>query len=60
LFGFPWQKAPFNDVSEKYRVRFPEGTTLGQCANIYARAGLVAHHWWSETGAKEKKVSLKK
>jgi hypothetical protein len=36
-------------------VRFPEGTTLGQCICLYARAGLVAHLWWVGTGAGKKK-----
>ncbi|GAU27143.1 hypothetical protein TSUD_104520 [Trifolium subterraneum] len=40
---FEWQGAPSKDVSGEYRVRFPGGTTLGQCACLYARAGLVVH-----------------
>jgi len=30
----------------EYMVRFPGGTTLSQCACLYAWAGLVVHHWW--------------
>jgi len=36
LFGLQWQGAPFKDVSREYRVRFPGGTTFGQCVCIYA------------------------
>jgi hypothetical protein len=36
-------------------VSIPRGTTHGQCACLYARAGLVGHFWWVGTGAKEKK-----
>jgi len=35
-------KRTFN-LSGKYRVRFSGGTTLGQRACLYARAGLVVH-----------------
>jgi len=31
LFGLRWQEAPSKEVPGKYRIRFPEGTTLGQC-----------------------------
>ncbi|KAK2420084.1 cytochrome P450 93A3 [Trifolium repens] len=55
LLGLQWQGAPSKDVPGEYRVRFPGGTTLGQCACLYARAGLVAHLWWVGTGAKAKK-----
>jgi hypothetical protein len=49
------QFTPSNDVSGEYQVRFPGGTTLGQCACLYARAGLIAHLWWVGTGVKAKK-----
>jgi hypothetical protein len=55
LLGLRWQGAPYKDVFGEYRVRFPGGTTLGKCACLYARAGLVAHLSWVGTGAKAKK-----
>jgi len=46
LFGLQWQGVPFKDVLGEYWVWFPGWTTLGQCACLYIRVGLVAHHWW--------------
>jgi len=46
---------PFKDVSGEYQVRFSGGTTLGQCAYLYAWAGLVVHPWWVENRCKSKK-----
>jgi len=43
LLGFQWQGAPSKNVPGEYQVRFPGKTTLGQCACLYARAGLVDH-----------------
>ena len=33
----------------------PRGTTLGQCACLYARAGLVVHLWWVGNRCESKK-----
>jgi len=57
LFELQWQGAPFKDVPRKYRVWIPEGTTYGQCACFYARAGLVVHHWWVRNQCERKKKS---
>jgi hypothetical protein len=35
----------------------PRGTTLGQCACLYAQAGLVVQLWWVENGTKAKKIN---
>jgi hypothetical protein len=55
LLGLQWQGVHSKDVSGEYRVRFPGEITLGQCACLYARTGLVAHLWLVGTGAKAKK-----
>ena len=60
MFGLQWQGAPSKDVLGKYRVWIPGGTTLDQCACLYARVRLVAHHWWVGNRCESKKKSYVK
>jgi len=55
LFGLQWQEAHSKDVSGEYRVWFPRGTMLGQCACLYTWAELIVHYWWVRNRCESKK-----
>jgi len=57
--------APVVRSSFQWRIRgipgsILRGTTFGQCACLYAWAGLVVHHWWVENRCERRKKSANK
>jgi len=51
----PVARSSYQRRTRRISVSIIRGTTLGQCACLYAWAKLVAHLWWVENQCEKKK-----